>query len=326
MTQTTQTAEEGSGGGPRRARMTGIDVRQYIVYIALVLVFVMFAVALGDQGFLESNNLLNIVRQTATISIMAVAMVFVLSSAEIDLSIGAIAGLASVVTALAIEAQGILLGVVAGLTVGIVIGAINGFLVTIARIPSFLVTLGMLGIVTGFAQLITNTAPVPILSDSYNSIFGGGDIGPVPGLVIWTLAAVAAGHVFLRHTPFGRKVLATGGNRMAAEYSGIRTNQIKFKVLMISALAASVAGMIYAGRLQTGRYQWGQGDELSVIAAAILGGTSLFGGKGTVIGALAGSLLIGLINNGLVLGGFDYSQQQMARGAIIIFAVALARR
>jgi ribose transport system permease protein len=130
----------------------------------------------------------------------------------------------------------------------------------------------------------------------------------------------------LRRAPFGRRVLATGGNEVAASYSGIDTRRVKFTVLLISGTVAGIAGMLYAGRYQSGRFEWGQGDELSVIAAAILGGTSLFGGKGSVIGAVTGALLMGLINNGLILMGLEYSQQQIVRGMIIILAVALARR
>jgi ribose transport system permease protein len=137
---------------------------------------------------------------------------------------------------------------------------------------------------------------------------------------------VALGAVVLAKTRFGRQVLATGGNRIAAEFSGVRTRRIKFQVMLLSAVVASVAGMLYAGRLESGRFQWGAGDELSAIAAVILGGTSLFGGYGTVIGTLFGSLMISLINNGLILAGLETSQQQVVRGAIIILAVALARR
>jgi ribose transport system permease protein len=137
---------------------------------------------------------------------------------------------------------------------------------------------------------------------------------------------VALGAVVLAKTRFGRQVLATGGNRIAAEFSGVRTRRIKFQVMLLSAVVASVAGMLYAGRLESGRFQWGAGDELSAIAAVILGGTSLFGGYGTVIGTLFGSLMISLINNGLILAGLETSQQQVVRGAIIILAVALGRR
>jgi ribose transport system permease protein len=184
----------------------------------------------------------------------------------------------------------------------------------------------MLGIAFGLAQYITHSAPQPILNDTFNAIFGGGNIGPIPGLLVWTVIAVVIGWVVLAKTRFGRQVLATGGNRVAAEYTGVNTKRITLTVMLVMSVVAAIAGMLYAGRLESGRYQWGTGDELSVIAAVILGGTSLFGGKGSVIGSLVGSLLIGLINNGLILAGLDVSQQQIIRGLIIIVAVALARK
>ena len=303
-----------------------IDLRQNILYVGFVVLFVVFAVTLGDQGFTNSNNLLNIIRQTATISVMAVAVTFVIGAAEIDLSVGAVAGLASVICAMALDSYGLVPGILAGVLLGATVGAINGSLVVGVGIPSFLVTLGMLGIAHGTAQWITDSAPQPILEDSFNNAFGSGDLGPIPSLVIWTAVAVAIGHVLLRRTRYGRGVLATGGNEEAARFSGVPTRRIKFTVMMASSTVAAIAGMLYAGRLQSGRFQWGEGDELSVIAAVILGGTSLFGGRASVIGALLGSLMIGLINNGLTLMGLEFSQQQIVRGAIIIVAVALARR
>ncbi|HJV97992.1 MAG TPA: ABC transporter permease [Arthrobacter sp.] len=292
-----------------------LDWRRYVIYIGFVVVFIFFAVLLRDQGFLSPQNLLNIFRQTATITVIAVGMTYVISCAEIDLSVGSVAGLSSVCTAMALAQWGIVPGILAGLAVGLVVGSINGALVSLLGIPSFLVTLGMLGIAVGVAQWITASAPQPILNDTFNMLFGSGDFGPVPGLVVWSAIFVAIGAVVLNRTRFGRQVLATGGNRNAAEFTGINTRRIKFQVLLISGMVASVAGMLYAGRLQSGRFQWGAGDELSAIAAVILGGTSLFG-----------ALLIGLINNGLILAGLDSSQQQVVRGAIIILAVALARK
>lgn len=303
-----------------------LDWRRYVIYIGFVVVFIFFAVLLRDQGFLSPQNLLNIFRQTATITVIAVGMTYVISCAEIDLSVGSVAGLSSVCTAMALAQWGIVPGILAGLAVGLVVGSINGALVSLLGIPSFLVTLGMLGIAVGVAQWITASAPQPILNDTFNMLFGSGDFGPVPGLVVWSAIFVAIGAVVLNRTRFGRQVLATGGNRNAAEFTGINTRRIKFQVLLISGMVASVAGMLYAGRLQSGRFQWGSGDELSAIAAVILGGTSLFGGFGSIIGTLFGALLIGLINNGLILAGLDSSQQQVVRGAIIILAVALARK
>jgi ribose transport system permease protein len=303
-----------------------VDWRRYIIYIGFAIVFLCFAVFLRDDGFLSSNNLLNIFRQTATITVIAVAMTFVISCAEIDLSVGSVAGLASVCAAMTMANHGLVLGVLAGLGAGLLVGVVNGGLVAGLRIPSFLVTLGMLGIAAGVAQWITDSAPQPILNENFNLIFGGGDFGPIPGLIVWMALAVVIGGLVLAKTRFGRKVLATGGNRTAAEFTGIRTGRVKFQVMVLSSVVASLAGLLYAGRLESGRFQWGAGDELSAIAAVILGGTSLFGGNGAVVGTLMGALLIGLINNGLILAGLETSQQQVVRGAIIILAVALARK
>ncbi|WP_104201072.1 ABC transporter permease [Cryobacterium sp. Y29] len=306
--------------------VTRFDWRSNVIYIAFVVVFILFAIFLSSDGFLSANNMLNIVRQTATISIMAVAMTFVIATAEIDLSVGSIAGLASVVTAMATTQWGLVPGIIAGLLSGAAIGAINGGLVALLKVPSFLVTLGMLGLAAGLAQWITSSAPQPIGNTLYVQIFGGGDFGPIPGLLVWTVVAVAIGWIAMNRTSFGRRVLATGGNPTAAAYTGISTARIKFTVLLLSGIAAAIAGMLYAGRLESGRFQWGQGDELTVIAAVILGGTSLFGGRGAIIGTLVGSLFMGLINNGLILAGLDVAQQSVVRGAIIIAAVALSRK
>ena len=301
------------------------DWRQYIIYLGFFGVFVFFAITLGHKGFLDANNLLNIIRQTAMIAIMAVAMTYVLCAGEIDLSVGAVAGLASVATAMAMDVGGVPLGIFAGLATGLVVGMFNGLLTTRIGIPSFLTTLAMMGIAKGTSMWVSGTKAIPILSDGYNWVFGGGSIGRIPFVLFWMLAFGALGHIVLRKTTFGRWVLATGGSETAARYSGIKTANIKFGVLIISSMAAAIAGMLYAGRFQTGRFQLGEGDELSVIAAAVLGGTSLFGGKGTVIGSIMGALMIGLINNGLILAGLEFSQQLIARGAIIILAVAISQ-
>ncbi len=299
--------------------------REYIIYIGFVVIFLVFAATLGDRGFLDPNNLLNIIRQTAIIAVVSVTMTFVLSTGEIDLSVGAVAGLASVATAMGIDQFGIAGGILYGLGTGVVVGAVNGWLTTGIGIPSFLTTLAMMGIARGVAMWISGTAAIPILSKPYAAIFGAGNLGPIPSLLIWVAIIGIAGHIVLRRTTFGRRVLATGGNETSARYSGVNTASIKFRVLMLSSVAAALAGMLYAGRLHSGRFQFGEGDELSVIAAAVLGGTSLFGGAGTVVGSIMGALMIGLINNGLVLMGLEFSQQLIARGAIIIIAVAISQ-
>jgi ribose transport system permease protein len=315
-------AAAGPGGVVGHLRRTW---RQNVIYIGFIAVFAFFAATLFDRGFLEPNNILNIARQTAMIAVMAVAMTLVLSAGEIDLSVGAVAGLAAVTTALGIAWGGLPAGVAAGLLTGLVVGGINGVLSTRLMIPTFLTTLAMMGIAKGVAMWISDTAAIPILNNAYSGFFGGANLLGVPSLLIWMVAAGVVGHIALRRTKFGRQVLAVGGNVTAARYTGVRTDRIKFAVLVISSVVAALAGMLYAGRLQSGRFQHGEGDELSVIAAAVLGGTSLFGGRGTVIGSIIGALMIGVINNGLILMGLEYSQQLIVRGGIIILAVAISQ-
>ncbi len=299
------------------------DWRQYVVYGGFVVIFAIFALTLSDRGFLDPFNLLNIVRQTAIIAIMATAMTFVLCAGEIDLSVGALAGFVSVTTAMSIGTFGAVAGIAAGLATGVGVGVINALLTTVVGIPSFLTTLAMMGIASGTAMWVSSSAAIPIVDHGYTTVFGSGNLGAVPSLLLWMAAVAVVGHVALRKTSFGRKVLATGGGMVSARYSGVDTKAIKRYVLIASGLSAALAGMLYAGRLHTGRFQLGQGDELSVIAAAVLGGTSLFGGKGTVAGSIVGALMIGLINNGLILMNLEYSQQLIARGVIIILAVAV---
>jgi len=309
-----------------RRRFAAVRPDNLIVYLGFIAVVVFFAVVLQDRGFLTADNFANIARQTAMVSIMAFGMTFVLSAGEIDLSIGSIVAFCAMVVAILLRETNLVVAVAGALAAGLLIGLVNGLLTTRLRIPSFLVTLGMLSIVVGLARITTNLEPVPVVDQTYAFLFGSGSIGPIPILLIWTAGFLVVFHVLLRHTPFGRQVLATGGNRIAASYSGIDTDRIKVLVLMISAGTAAVAGMLYAGRLQGARYTLGEADLLTVIAATVIGGTSMFGGRGSIVGALVGSLLMGVLNNGLLLLGLSVSEQLVARGVIIIAAVALSLR
>lgn len=304
-----------------------IDWRNYIVYIAFFAVLVYFSITLYDSGFLTVNNFLNIIRQTAMIALMALAMTFVISTGEIDLSVGSITALSSLTAALALQAgYGIIGGLVAGLGTGLIIGVVNGLLVTRLLIPSFLVTLASMEAVRGLAMWITDTAPVTIIDQTFIFIFGAGDIGPIPVLLVWVIIFVIIAYYLYNRTPFGRQVLATGGNESAAKFSGVNTKKIKLMVFMGTGLMAGLAGLLYAGRMNAGRFSFGQGDELDVIAAVILGGTALYGGKGTIIGTLVGALMMGTINNGLIIMGLDVSQQMIISGLIIILAVAFGKK
>jgi ribose transport system permease protein len=298
--------------------------REYFIHAVFVGIFVFFAATLHDKGFLSAFNLMNIARQTAMIAIMAVGMTFVLSAAEIDLSFGAVVALSAIICALVLRHTGnMALASVAALATGTLIGAINGFFVTRVGIPSFLVTLGTMGIVTGVARWISNLQSIPVAHETFVFVFGGGDIGPVPVLFLWTFGVAALGALVLNKTAFGKQVMATGGNKISALYSGIQVGRIKLQVLMLNGFLAALAGMLYAGRLQGARYTLGENDLMIVIAAVIIGGTSLFGGKGTVIGSVLGALIMGMVNNGLILMGLSVDQQMILRGVIIIAAVTL---
>ena len=297
-----------------------------IIYLGFVAIFVFFAVTLRDSGFLTLDNQLNILRQTAFVSVMAFGTTFALSAGEIDLSIGQVVALSAMVTAVLLRDQNPFVAVPAGLSVGLVTGLANGLLTTRLRVPSFLITLGISGIVGGLSRWITNLQPVPVLDDSYTFVFGSGNLGPFPTLFVWTVAALVVAHVAFRKTTFGREVLATGGNRVAARYSGIDTTRVRIAALVICSFTAALAGLLYVGRLHSARYTLGETDLLTVIAAAVIGGTSMAGGRGSIIGALLGSLVMGVLNNGLILMGFSVTEQDIARGVIIIVAVALSLR
>ncbi len=304
-----------------------IQWQNYIVYIFFVVVLGFFAVMIGDKGFLSVTNLFNIARTTAMITVIAVAMTFIISAGELDLSVGSTTALAALICALVMQAgYPWPLAVVAAIASGLAVGCLNGVFVTMIGIPSFLVTLGMMQFIRGLDMRVTYTNPISISNQTYNGIFGSGYVFGVPSLLIWSVVIALLGHVVLKYTGFGREILATGGNRQAAEYSGIKTRRVKFYAFLLSGAAAALAGMLYAGMMQTARFNFGEGAELMAIAAVILGGTSLFGGKGTILGTFAGSLLIGTINNGLIIMGLDVSEQMMISGAIIIVAVAFGKK
>ena len=199
-------------------------------------------------------------------------------------------------------------------------------LVAYLRLPSFLVTLATLGLFAGVARSLTDLRSIPVTDASFTGFFGSGRLFGVPSLVIWTVAAVAIGHLVFRESRFGAHVLATGDNPRAALVSGIRVPRIRLGVLMLSGGLAGLAGLLYAGRLQAAKYTLGETDLMTVIAATIVGGTLLSGGKGSIIGALVGSLMMGMLNNGLILMGLSVSDQMIVRGFIILVAVALSLR
>jgi ribose transport system permease protein len=302
------------------------NLQQYVVYLGFLAIFLFFAVVLRDSGFLTVRNLSNIVLQTAPATIMAIGLVFVMAAGEIDLSIGSIVAVAALAAAVTINASGLAPGVLAGLGAGLLIGFVNGALVAYVKLPSFLVTLATMGLFAGVSRSMTNLRSIPVTDSTFTGFFGSGSLLGVPSLIWWTVIAVAVGHLVFRESRFGAHVLATGDNARAAAVSGISVPRIRLAVLTISGGLAGLAGLLYAGRLQAAKYTLGETDLMTVIAAVIVGGTLLNGGKGSIVGALVGSLMMGMLNNGLILMGLSVSDQMIVRGLIILAAVAVSLR
>ena len=293
-----------------------------IAFFALIIFF-----TLVSPVFLTFANVENVGRQTALVSIVAVGMAFVIVSGEFDLSIGSTLALAGVVSAIAMReiAPFWLVGTVAGLSAGAAVGLVNGYLTTRFKIPSFLITLGSLSIARGIVMLITDTRPVIISNRNYFKIFGEGQFLGLPTPIIWTIVVIAAGIAGLHYSSFGRQVFAAGGNATAARYSGIDVDHVKIISLTLAGLLAGLAGLVLSARSHAARPDVGAGLELDVITAVILGGAALSGGRGTIPGALIGSLIIGILNNGLVLIGVDPSLQIVIKGLIIWVSVSVSR-
>jgi ribose transport system permease protein len=309
------------------AKLKEIQWSNHVIYFIFAGIILLFSVLLFDRGFLSGANLMNIARQTAMISIMAAGMTYVLAAGEIDLAFGSVVALSSIITAMLLRSTGsIFLSVIAGLGAGFLAGLINGLFVAKVGIPSFLVTLGMSNIVLGLTRWISKLQSIAVNNEIFTFVFGSGDIGPIPILFIWTIIAAFIGHLALKKTPYGRKVLATGGNKVSALYSGIPVSRMKISVMVLNSLLAALAGILYAGRLHGARYTLGENDVMIVIAAVIIGGTSMFGGKGSVIGSVLGAIIMGMLNNGLILLGLSVDQQIIFRGLIIIASVSLTMR
>lgn len=309
---------------------------RYGIPLFIVLLCIYFAIT--APNFLTLDNLLNVLRQISINTIVALGMTFVIITAGIDLSVGSIVALSAVIctgvmkkgiivsghTLLAPPsvALGVPLGMLAGLLLGAFLGMFNGFFITKFNIPPFVVTLAMMTIARGLAFIYTEGFPISELSDSFIYL-GAGYLGPFPLPVIIMLILALLMHYILTRTTFGRYVFAIGGNEEAARLSGINISRVKLVVYTLSGFLAALAGIILAARLGSGDPKTGYMYELNAIAAVVLGGTSLSGGKGNIAGTFLGALLIGIIDNGLVLMRVSTFYQYVVKGAIILAAVLL---
>lgn len=274
-----------------------------------------------SSSFMSVNNLTNIVLQVSIIAITAFGMTYVLLLGEIDLSVGSMIALVGTVAALAMS-HGFSVWSVIPLAVfsAIVLGMVNGVLSASLGIPSFIVTVATMGIFRGLAYIASDGTPIAIADESFLAL-GNGEWLSIP-IPIWVLLGLLAiNHFVLSKTVFGRRVYLTGGNQLAAVYSGINVTMLKIKVFMVVGLMAGVSGLILASRLYSAQPNSAMGYELDAIAAAVLGGTSLSGGFGTVLGTIIGALIIGVINNGMNLLSVPYFYQLIVKGLVILIAV-----
>jgi ribose/xylose/arabinose/galactoside ABC-type transport system permease subunit len=300
-------------------------MKKYSIYAAFVLL--VFILSFVSPAFMTPANLLNVLRQISINGILAVGLTFVIISGGIDLSVGSILALASVVScSLArVDSPPLLVALMAGVLTGLACGMANGWIISRWKVAPFIVTLAMMTAARGLTLVYSSGRPIVGLNEAFKKIGGGYLLGiPMP---IFILAfTVIAGFLLLHYTAFGRHVYAVGGNEEAARLSGLQIRRIKLAVYALSGVAAGLAGMVLSSRIMAGSPSVGQGYELDAIAAVVIGGTSLSGGTGTLFGTVAGALIIGVMNNGLDLLNVSSYYQQIIKGVIIVAAVLMERK
>jgi len=306
-----------------RAR-TLAQLRNFGVPLTLLALFV--ALYASEGSFRSRTNLTNVLEQSAALGIIAVAGTLVLIAGGFDLSVGATFALAGVVAAKFVSDGGDpWIGFVLAIGAGALVGALNGMVITKLKVNAFIVTLATALIFRGVAERLTGGTLVVVDNDSFRSL-GRWELLDLRTVIwVWIACAVLA-TVILRRTVFGRQVYAVGGNEEAARLSGIRVDRVRIVVFLFSGMAAALAGILTASRIGTGQADAGAGLELRTVAAIVVGGTSIRGGEGAIWRTVVGVLLIGIINNGFNLKGWDPVYQDIAFGAIILFAAAVDAR
>lgn len=303
----------------------GHFLSQYATIGALVLVFLIFA-AVADR-FLDPNNLINVVRQVSTLAIVAFGMTIAMAAGDFDLSVGSVAGLAGVlVTGLLTTGYSLAVALLVGLVVGVLFGMLNGVITTKVGIPSIIVTLGTSSIASGIIFMYTEGRAVyGGLPHSFTALGRGSVFGLPTPIIIMLLIGVAV-YILLNKTTAGRYIYAVGGNAVAAKLSGINTLKYRTLGLIFSGTGAAIAGIVLAARLGSGQPTAGSSFLLDGLAAVFLGMTTIKVGQPNVIGTVVGVMLIGVINNGLNLLGLPFYVQDIAKGIIMVGAVAFAAR
>lgn len=288
---------------------------------AVPLVVLMIVLPLANPRFLTVSNLTSVLLQAAVYVIMALGMSFVLMTGGIDLSQGSLLALTGVVAAYIVENQGsVLLAILASILVGALVGVVNGSVISRLSIPPFIMTLSTMYLCRGLTLVITQASPISISSDTFRWI-GSGDFLGIPVPVIIFVTAAIIGQFILSYTATGRYILAVGSNREAARLSGIKTRWNECKVYIISGIMVAIAGVVYVARLGAAQANAGQSYEMEAVAASVLGGTSVLGGEGNIVGTVLGAIVVAIIRNAIVLLEVSTYYQQMITGAVILLAV-----
>lgn len=309
-----------------------IDLKEFLIkYKSLVGLLVLITiVTILSPSFLSTKNIFNILRQTSVNGIIATGMTFVILTGGIDLSVGSILAISGAVCAsLLASGQNIIIAVLAALIIGAMVGFLNGFIITKGKLQPFIATLATMTILRGLTLVYTDGKPITLgsgdLAIKFGQIGGGKIFGtPTPALIMILVFAICA--FVLKNTQMGRYTYALGSNEEATKLSGLNTDKIKIAVYTISGILASVAGIIITSRLFSAQPTAGDGYELDAIAAVVLGGTSLTGGRGKITGTIIGALIIGVLSNALNILDVSSYYQMMVKGAVILVAVLLDRK
>ena len=290
---------------------------------AIALVVLVVALSIASPMFLSTSNLMGILRQAAVYVIMGLGMSFVMMTGGVDLSQGSLLALIGVISAYIVQNVGsIPLAILASVVVGAVIGSINGTIISCLSIPPFIATLASMYLCRGLTLVITQASPIVLTNDAFKWIGTGSLLGlPVPVYIF--LIAAAVGQFILSYTATGRFILAVGSNQEAARLSGIKTRWNKCKAYILSGIMVSIAGIVYVSRLGAAQAPAGQSYEMEAIAAAVLGGTSVMGGEGTVFGTVLGAIVVAIVRNAMVLLEISTYYQQVVTGAVILIAVII---
>lgn len=298
-------------------------IQKYGMILILILITIIFS--LLSPNFLTYSNIVGILRQVSIIGIIAAGQTLVIITAGIDLSVGSIVALSGVVSAaVALGTDNAILGIGAGLLAGALIGLFNGFLISKIKLAPFIVTLASMTLFAGLALVLSEGNPI-IVADPVYQFIGQGYLGPIPFPIILLLAVYAILYFVLKKTIHGQYIYAMGGNEKATILSGIKVDRHKIIVYATSGLLAGLAAIILTSRLSSATPVAGAGYELDAIAAVILGGTSLFGGRGNVLGTLVGVLILGVLTSGMNLINVSPFYQDISKGVIILVAVIIDR-